>query len=102
MEILAEHHPDKSAIIINKNKLIGIENEMFQTLVLESIEKGSKTVTINLANVEYVTSWGIGILVHGYTTCINRSVNFNIMNVNENVMHVLHQTKLDKLFEIIY
>jgi len=101
MEIRAEHSPDKSNIIIEKNKLVGIENETFQGLVLESIEKGSKNLIIDLAKVEYVTSWGIGILVHAYTTCVNRNVKFNITNVNENVMHVLHQTKLDTLFQIV-
>lgn len=101
MEIRAEHSPDKSNIIIEKNKLVSIENETFQGLVLESIEKGSKNLIIDLAKVEYVTSWGIGILVHAYTTCVNRNVKFNITNVNENVMHVLHQTKLDTLFQIV-
>lgn len=101
MEIRAEHSPDKSNIIIEKNKLVGIENETFQGLVLESIEKGSKNLIIDLAKVEYVTSWGIGILVLAYTTCVNRNVKFNITNVNENVMHVLHQTKLDTLFQIV-
>lgn len=101
MEIRAEHSPDKSNIIIERNKLVGIENETFQGLVLESIEKGCKNLIVDLAKVEYVTSWGIGILVHAYTTCVNRNVKFNITNVNENVMHVLHQTKLDTLFQIV-
>lgn len=101
MEIRAEHNPDKSKITIYKNKLIGVENETFQNLVQESIDRGSNNISIDLSNVEYITSWGIGILVHAYTTCTNRNVKFNIINVKENVMNVLHQIKLDKLFDII-
>lgn len=100
MEIRSEHQPDKSIIFINKNKLIGIENESFQNLILESIEKGSRTVSVDLSKVEYITSWGVGVLVHAYTTCTNRDVKFNLMSVNENVLQVLHQIKLDKLFDI--
>jgi anti-anti-sigma factor len=100
MEIHVEHYPDKSIIVIEKNKLIGIENENFQSLVQDSIDKGSKTISVDLSNVEYISSWGIGILVQTYTTCTNRNIKFKIKVVSENVMNVLHQVKLDRLFDI--
>jgi len=100
MEIRAEHHPDETVVIIEKNRLIGPENEAFQNIVQDSIDKGSKKISIDLSKVEYIASWGIGVLVHTYTTCTNRKIEFNIKGVNENVMNVLHQLKLDKLFNI--
>jgi len=100
MEIRAEHHPGKSIIVIEKTKLIGIENENFQSLVKDSIDKGSKNISIDLSKVEYISSWGIGILIQAYTTCTNRNIKFNIESVNENVLNVLHQVKLDRLFNI--
>lgn len=100
MEIHAEHSANETEIIIDKNKLIGTESEVFQNIVQDSIDKGSKKITIDLSKVEYIASWGIGILVHSYTTCTNRNIEFNIKGANENVMIVLHQLKLDKLFII--
>jgi anti-sigma B factor antagonist len=100
MEMRTEHNQDNSTIIIEKNKLIGIEGEEFQNLVQESIDKGSKNISVNLSKVDYITSWGIGILVHAYTTCTNRNVKFNLEGVSGNVMSVLHQIKLDKLISI--
>ena len=50
MEIRVEHSKDQSKIIIDKNKLIGAENEIFQNLVQESIDKGSKSISIKLGN----------------------------------------------------
>jgi anti-sigma B factor antagonist len=100
MEIHAEHTKDQSKIIINKDKLIGSENETFQKLVQESIDKGSKNISIDLSKVEFISSWGIGLLVHAYTTCINRNINFNLEGVNEQVMNVLNQLKLTRLFNI--
>jgi anti-anti-sigma factor len=100
MGIYAEHYPDKSVIIIDKNKLIGIENEEFQKTVQECIDEGCKSISINLSNVEYIASWGIGILVYAYTTCTNKKVGFSLESPTENVMRVLHQLKLDKLFII--
>ena len=101
MEMRVEHNPDKSVIVVEKNKLIGIESEAFQNLVLESIDKGSKSVCVDLSKVEYIASWGIGILVHAYTTCTNKNIAFEIKNANGNVLNVLHQIKLDRLFNII-
>jgi len=102
MEIRVEHIKDLSKIIIGKDKLIGSENETFQNLVQESIDKGSKNISIDLSKVEFISSWGIGLLVHAYTTCINRNVNFNLEGVNEQVMNVLNQLKLTRLFNITH
>lgn len=101
MDIHTEHFPDKSVIVIDKNKLIGIENELFQNLVQESIDKGSKNIIVDLSKVEYVASWGVGLLVHAYTSCNNRNIKFDIKGVNGNVMNVLHQLKLNEIFNIL-
>jgi anti-sigma B factor antagonist len=100
MSIRAEHNQEKSVIIIDNNKLIGLENETFQKLVLESIDNGSKNISVDLSKVEYVSSWGIGLLVHAYTTCCNKNIKFNINGVNDRVMNVLSQLKLTELFNI--
>ncbi len=100
MDIRADHQGDKSVIYFDKNKVIGIEGEEFQDKVQESIDSGSKNIIVDLSKVEYIASWGIGILVHAYTTCTNKNVKFEIKNAGGNVMNVLHQIKLDKLFTI--
>ncbi len=91
----------KSIITIDNEKLIGIENETIHKLVSDSIENGSKNITINLSKVEYISSWGIGLLVHAYTTCHNKNVQFNIEGVNAQVINVLSQLKLTEIFNII-
>ena len=94
------YSPDKSLIVVEKNKLLGAENGELQSLVQESIEKGSKNIVIDLSKVEYIASWGVGILVYAYTTCNNKGIQFNLKGINENVMNILDQLKLNKLFNI--
>jgi anti-anti-sigma factor len=101
MGIHAEFYPDKSIIIVDNNHFIGVENKQFQSLVQDSINKGSKSISINLSKVKYIASLGIESLVHAYTTCTNRNIKFNIEGVSGNVMKVLHQVKLDTIFSII-
>lgn len=100
MEIRVEHQPEKSVITIEQNRLLGPETEMFQNLVVESLEKGSKEISVDMSKVTYITSWGIGILVQAYTSCKNKNIDFSLMDANENVLSILHQIKLDKLFNI--
>ena len=100
MGIHAEYYPDKSIIIIDNNHFVGVENKTFQSLVQDSINKGSKTITVNLSKVEYIASLGIESLVHAYTTCTNRKIKFNIEGVGVNVLKILHQVKLDTVINI--
>jgi anti-anti-sigma factor len=101
MGIRAEYYPGKSTIIIENNRFVGLENKTFQSLVQESINKGSKSISVNLSKVKYIASLGIESLVHAYTTCTNRNIKFNIEGAGENVMKILHQVKLDTVFKII-
>jgi anti-anti-sigma factor len=101
MGIRAEHYEDKSIITIDSNKLIGTESETFHGLIQDSIDKGSKNITIDLSNVEFMSSWGIGLLVHAYTTCFKKNIGFNLKGVNEQLMNLLNQIKLTELFNII-
>ncbi len=101
MGIHAQHNQDKSIIIIDDNKLIGAEAETFHNLVQDAIDKGSKNISIDLSKVEFISSWGIGLLVHAYTTCFNKNVKFGLQGVNSQVMNLLNQIKLTELFNII-
>lgn len=101
MGIKAEHNQDKSLIIIDQNKLIGTEAETFHDLIQESIDKGSKNISVDLSKVEFMSSWGIGLLVHAYTTCSKKNIQFNLQGVNDQVMNLLNQIKLTELFTIV-
>jgi anti-anti-sigma factor len=100
MGIHAEYFPDKSIIIVDNNRFIGTENKTFQSLVQDSISKGTKSITVNLSKVKYIASLGIESLVHAYTTCTNRNIKFNIDGVGGNVLKIFHQVKLDTVINI--
>ncbi len=101
MGIHAEHNKDNSVIFIDENKLIGTEAETFHNLVQESVDKGSKNISVDLSKVEFMSSWGIGLLVHAYTTCSKKNIKFNLQGVNDQIVNLLNQIKLTELFDII-
>lgn len=100
METHVDTSDGTSIIIIDENQLLGIENKTFQTLVQNSIEQGSKNISVDLSNVKFISSCGIEGFLHAYKTCTNNNVNFNLKNVNATVKDVLSKLKLTDIFNI--
>lgn len=100
MEINISDREDYTIIKFNKNKLLGTEAVEFQDSVLDTLDKGVNSIVIDLSNVEYVTSWAIGMLVHAFTTSTNRSAQFSLVGVTQKVKEILSKVKLDKIFYI--
>ncbi len=101
MGFSVKQNQGNSIITIDNEKLIGVENQIIHKLVSDSIENGSKHISIDLAKVEYISSWGVGLLVHAYTTCHNNNVKFDLRGINPQVINVLNQLKLTEIFDII-
>jgi anti-anti-sigma factor len=101
MEMHAEHSKDISTIIIDKDLFLGFEHETFHNLIQESITKGSKKIFIDLANVKFIASLGIGCIIRAYTTCTNKNILFTIKNANENIMKVFRHLKLAEVLNFI-
>ena len=91
---------DRSVILIDQKELIGLQPEAFNNLVQESIEKVTKNISVDLSEVKFISSLGIGLLVHAYTTCSKRNIGFNLKGVNSHILKVLNQVKLTQVFTI--
>jgi anti-anti-sigma factor len=100
MEMHAKYSQDISTIIIDKDKLVGFENETFLALLQNSIVKGSKNISIDLYNVKFIASMGIGILIRAYKICKDRNIMFKIKNAKSNVVDEFSYLKLTEIFNI--
>ena len=101
MDLQIKKHPDKSVIILSKNVMIGSDAGAIQNSVLDLIQDGSKTIVVDLSNLKYITSWGIGALFHALTTCRNRGVEFCLSGVNQKITEILENVKLLQVFKIL-
>jgi len=100
MEININDREDCTIIKFNKNSVLGTEGVIFQDSILNSLDKGVKSIVIDMSMVEYITSWGIGMLVHAFTTTINRNSNFSLSGVSTKVREIFAKVKLDTIFHI--
>lgn len=63
------------------------------------LDSGAKKVVLNLADVSYIDSSGLGELVSAYTTAQNKACTVKLLHVQNKVQDLLQITKLYTVFE---
>jgi anti-sigma B factor antagonist len=69
-------------------------------LIREQLGKGTKFVLLNLADVTYIDSSGIGELVSAFTTVSNQGGQLKLLNLTKKVHDLLQITKLYTVFDV--
>ena len=64
------------------------------------ISKGDKNILLNLGDVNYIDSSGLGELVSAYTTAKNQQAEVKLLNLTKKVHDLLQLTKLYTVFDI--
>lgn len=62
--------------------------------------KGNDKILVNLADVSYIDSSGIGELVSAFTTLTNQGGQLKLLHLNKRVKDLLQITKLYTVFEV--
>lgn len=68
--------------------------------IRDLIGKGSMNILLNLGDVNYIDSSGLGELVSAYTTSKNQGAKLKLLNLTKKVKDVLQLTKLYTVFDI--
>ena len=85
-----------------KGKLTGgPEAETFRDVFKILVQQGKKHVIINMRDVEWISSTGIGILIRGYKTIREAGGDFVIAHVAERPKQVFDVLRLDQIFKIV-
>lgn len=91
----------KYAILKFENdKITGYEAQEFQESLLNSLEKNFKFIVVDLSAVTFISSWGIGMLIHGLTTTKNRGGKFKVACPVDTILSVFEKVKIDKVLNI--
>ena len=68
--------------------------------VKDAMQKGSKRIILNLADVDYIDSSGLGELVSAYTSVKNAGGELKLLNLTHKVQGLLQITKLYTVFDV--
>jgi anti-sigma B factor antagonist len=79
---------------------LGEGNVMLREIVGELAAKGNSDIVLNLGEVVYIDSSGIGELVKAHTTIRNKGGRLKLANLNKRVHDLLEMTRLSSVFDI--
>lgn len=97
------HETKNSILTISlSGDLIGENNSTAViAVVVEALEKKVKTCIVDISDLRYINSSGIGLLITILTKFRNKGGEVYLMKPSENVQKLLVITKLNAIFQII-
>lgn len=78
---------------------LGEASGKLRDTVRDLLSKGNKKILLNLGDVTYIDSSGLGELVSSYTTAANQGAKVKLLNVQKKVDDLLQITKLYTVFD---
>jgi anti-sigma B factor antagonist len=72
----------------------------FRDAIRDLVTQGDRKLLLNLAEVTYIDSSGIGELVSGFTTVTNQGGQLKLLNLTKRIQDLLQITKLYTVFEV--
>ena len=79
---------------------LGEGSVVLRDSVKDLLTKGQKKILLNLGDVNYIDSSGIGELVSAYTTVKNQGGELKLLNLTKKVHDLLQITKLYTVFDV--
>ena len=78
---------------------LGEGDELLKDKVNSLVNQGSKKIVLNLAEVPYIDSAGLGEVVRTYTTVSRQGGSLKLLNLTKRISDLLSITKLLTVFE---
>ena len=79
---------------------LGEGSVQLRDAVRDLLSKGQKHILLNLGDVTYIDSSGIGELVSGFTTISNQGGTLKLLSLTKRVQDLLQITKLYTVFDV--
>jgi len=79
---------------------LGEGSSAMRDVLRDLVTKNNKKILLNLGEVSYIDSSGIGELVSGFTTVTNGGGQLKLLNLTKRVRDLLQITKLYTVFDV--
>jgi anti-sigma B factor antagonist len=80
---------------------LGEGDELLKDKVNSLVNQGHKKIVLNLADVPYIDSAGLGEVVRTYTTVSRQGGSLKLLNLTKRITDLLSITKLLTVFETL-
>lgn len=99
MDVKTKETENGLVISLEGETMLGYEANDFHEAIRNALDHDKKKIVVDLSSVKFISSWGLGILIYGYTTATNSGGEFKLAAISEKIEEILKKTKLDKIFD---
>ena len=99
MEVKTEETESGVVITLEGEMMLGYSANDFHEAIKNAIDHNKKKIVVDLSKVQFITSWGIGILIYGHTTTTNLDGEFKLVGVSEKISKIFKKIKIENVFE---
>jgi anti-sigma B factor antagonist len=80
--------------------VLGDSGATLRAMIQEHAARGRTKLLLNLADISYIDSSGVGELVSAFTTIARQGGTLKLLNLSKRVQDLLQMTKLYTVFEV--
>jgi anti-sigma B factor antagonist len=91
---------DVTVVDLSGRITLGDGSALLRKTVRTLVEEDHPKILLNLADVDYIDSAGIGELVHAFTSVKNRGGDLKLLHLTKKVRDLLQITKLFTVFDV--
>ena len=101
MTTSTRHAGNVTIVDISGRIELGHESAALRELVRELLSKGHKQILLNLGDVHYIDSAGLGSLISSFTSVRKQGGELKLLDLTNKVHDVLQLTKLYTVFDVM-
>ena len=91
---------DVTIVDVSGRITLGEGSSSLRDALHSAVEAGNKKILLNLGDVTYIDSSGIGELVAAFTSVSNQGGSLKLLNLTKRVQDLLQITKLYTVFDV--
>jgi len=100
LDILEKDVKGVTVLELTGRVTLGEGSSLLRTKLKECLSQGKTRLVLDLAEVAYIDSAGLGTLVAGYTSAQNQGASLKLANLTKRFSETLHITKLVTVFDV--
>ena len=100
LQIVEKESSGVTVLEISGRVTLGDESNELRTKIKDLLAQGKKRLVLDLGNISYIDSAGLGTLVAGYTSAQSQGASMKLANLTKRFREQLNITKLVTVFDV--
>lgn len=89
-----------SVVTLDGRIVLGEESNSFREKLKSMLAEGKKKIVLNMANIKYIDSSGLGTLVAAHVSAKNQGASVRLCNLGNKFHEIMQMTKLLTIFDV--